>query len=139
MGSTTLGTVTALKISSFDIDTGSDGTSFAITAFDIGETIGDITIDNAEDFQIVNEIDVTSSVGDITIVSSDTFDGNLDAVFIDEATVVGNISLTASGSGSGINLGELDDATTVGNITITANDDVEFDGADAATTIGTIT
>ncbi len=135
-GVSSLGTFTADNITSFDIDTGADGTSFTITQFDIQETLGDVTITANEDFDITNGILVATSVGDVTIVATDSFNIADDSQFIDEATTVGNISITASGSGTGVNLGALDEATTVGNITVVANDDVEFDGADVATTIG---
>jgi len=138
-GASTIGAVDADNITNVTIDTGADGTSLVITEFDVSETIGTITINTAEDFTITNGFDVTTSVGNVTIVATDSFTVDSDGEFIDEATTIGNISLTASGAGTGINLGDLDDATSVGTITITANDDVEFDGAAAATTVGNIT
>jgi len=132
----TMGVVRADNITNFDIDTGADGTSFVIEQFDIEETLGNITITTAEDFDITEGFDVATSVGNVTIVATDSFNIDDDGDFIDEATTVGDITITASGSGTGVNLGTMDDATTVGNITITANDDVELDGAASATTIG---
>lgn len=140
-GTSDLDRVVADNITTLSISTTSDGTSLDIEDFVIDESIGSITFNTGDDFTGGNafiDTGATGTIGDITITATDTFTVAADNVFINDAITVGNISITASGDGTGVNLGSIDEATTVGNITIVANDDVEFDGADAATSVGDI-
>ena len=142
-GASDIDTVVADNINTLTVTTSSAGTSLDIEAFNIDESIGSITFRTGDDFTIgaaaaAIDTGATGTIGNITIVATDTFTAAADGVFINDALTVGNISVTSSGSGTGVNLGRIDEATTVGNITIVANDDVEFDGADAATTVGDI-
>ena len=65
-----------------------------------------------------------------------------DDIFIDGAVTVGDLNFNTGSSTSGTNdisVGEIDNATTIGNINVSGSGSTTLDGADAATSVGNIT
>ena len=83
---------------------------------------------------------IAGTVGNFSITSEGTTtiadtDGE---EAIKDALTVGDITLNVTDDAGSIDLGDFDDATTIGNISFTGTGTIEWDGAPLATTIGNI-
>ncbi len=142
-GASDIALVQATTISSMNITTGADGTSFTTTEFEVATSVGDITIDANTDFvggAATNIwIDTATTVGNISLTSTGAMTIGADQDMLHDATTVGNLTLNADTAASSIRLGAYNSATSIGNITFTGNaGSIDWDGAPVATTIGSV-